>query len=235
MVNKIVVHSTGGKLLKSLKCCKCDYFIGNGIFTKDGKVYSQRQKSKDSIDITLIGRFNNVGRIPTESQWKSLVKLVSEECEKYEIPVSEVYGHRELDKEKECPGLSHVVDLGRLFIDIREIVGVKDEDIVKNNLRMMTRNGMGCMPRAFSEFTFRGDFARIYFFYDKSTGEMRYFSKWETASEYTKSAYHYSGYINFRYDKRFQSKIEIIAETRADLAKKNFKETESTYNKMYGF
>lgn len=128
-INKIVVHHTGSRILRgfdSLSLIKFrhkyfrgfedigyHYLIGNGILTRDAKVYNARPveiegahaygHNKDSIGIALIGNFNF--RKPTEKQLNSLIELLAENCRKYGLNKGDIYGHRELDNSNtSCPG-----------------------------------------------------------------------------------------------------------------------------------
>lgn len=140
-VEKIVVHHTGSEVLRDLDSPDLvemrhilrgfdkigyDYIIGNGKSRKDdGYVYIGRDGKDEgahayghnfnSLGIALIGNFNY--GYPTENQWESLIKLVKEQCDKYRVPLTEVYGHRELgNTDKDCPGRNF--DMNKLREDL---------------------------------------------------------------------------------------------------------------------
>ena len=67
----------------------------------DGSNYYNRH----TIGICLIGNFERTR--PTERQWRSLVKLVRFLQKRYNIPTSEIKGHRDI-KPTDCPGKNFV-------------------------------------------------------------------------------------------------------------------------------
>lgn len=203
MPDKIIIHRTGSRFFKNLACGnECDYLIGNGALSRDGLVYEYKKPS-DTINIALQGVFDNLERNPTEEQWKSLVKLIVEKCKEYEIPLHQIYGHRELDrnlrKDTGCPGIA--VDLGKLFLGVRLKVYVRDEDIVKNNLRLMKREGRGTLAELL------GNEASIYpianniagteveFSYDAESGEIYCFGYRQDIPDSLKAAPHSARFV----------------------------------------
>lgn len=95
------------------------FVIGNGKGAPDGviEVGSRWEKSKHGahagnlemndigIGICLVGNFEQT--YPTEKQLKSLRKLLRRLISKYEIPVSHIIGHRQVNmgkKQTKCPG-----------------------------------------------------------------------------------------------------------------------------------
>jgi hypothetical protein len=98
-----------------------DFVIGNGTYTGDGSVEVTFRWEKqipgahcggtennwanvDGIGICLIGDFNQTE--PSASQMKSLVELTRYLQERYKIPTSQVYGHRDVPggHQTDCPG-----------------------------------------------------------------------------------------------------------------------------------
>jgi N-acetylmuramoyl-L-alanine amidase len=98
-----------------------DFVIGNGTSSGDGEVeptYRWRGQltgahaggtpgnwaNEEGIGICLIGDFNRTA--PTAKQMNSLIKLVRFLQQRYHIPKSRIYGHRDVPggHETECPG-----------------------------------------------------------------------------------------------------------------------------------
>ena len=98
-----------------------DFVIGNGTYSGDGEVeptYRWRGQltgahaggtpgnwaNEEAIGICLIGNFNYTA--PTARQMNSLIKLVRFLQQRYHIPKSRIYGHRDVPggHETECPG-----------------------------------------------------------------------------------------------------------------------------------
>ena len=67
--------------------------------------------NKDSIGICFVGNFDLVK--PEELQWNSGLALVRSLSNVFDIEYSKVYGHRELDPNKSCPGKMFDVNLFR--------------------------------------------------------------------------------------------------------------------------
>ena len=157
-INKIIVHHTGSeklggfdnpiliklrhKYIKGFDDIGYHYLIGNGILTRDGKVYEGRNIKEtgahasgyndNSIGIALIGNFEK-GE-PSERQWQGLVKLISRNCRIFQIPVkwnySSIYGHNELEgTDTKCPG--KFVDMNKLRRDVLEYMAMEDARIAK--------------------------------------------------------------------------------------------------------
>jgi hypothetical protein len=102
-----------------------DFVIGNGSNSGDGEVevtYRWRKQvtgahcggtpgnwvNKDGVGICLVGNFNRTQ--PTSAQMRSLVKLIRFLQDRYGIPRSRIYGHRN------TPGAGTVTDCpGRNF------------------------------------------------------------------------------------------------------------------------
>jgi len=57
--------------------------------------------NKHTVGICLIGNFNKTR--PTEPQWRSLIRLVRFLQKRYNIPTSQIKGHRDI-KPTDCPG-----------------------------------------------------------------------------------------------------------------------------------
>jgi len=94
------------------------YYIGYHYFIeKNGKVYQGRRDTEraahtvekarpgywnnNSIGICLQGNFQN--ETPTDEQLLSLTRLISRKRAQYNIPISEIYGHRDISPTL-CPG-----------------------------------------------------------------------------------------------------------------------------------
>lgn len=126
-IKKLIVHHTGGRLgrldspgliklrhkyLRGFDNIGYHYVIGAGMLTEDGRVYEGRDvelvgahtkgSNSDSIGVVLIGNLNK--SFPTEKQVKSLTELLAENCKKYDILPSSIYGHNEVSNETDCPG-----------------------------------------------------------------------------------------------------------------------------------
>ncbi len=210
MERKIVVHHTGGR---RSGFCKCEphYLIAGrwGIFEGD-RVYEKRKIGDDKeIHIALKGnyRYATERERPTKEQWRSLIGLIVENCRKFEIPAHEVYGHSELDKETSCPGVH--VNLGRLYMDVRENTGVKEEHVAMNNLRLMKSKEMGGMIKTHSEeVTIIPDVERFAdFHYNSESGLVRYFGKWQTTPDIERAIYAF-GHFPIVFDDEKEIKID---------------------------
>ena len=101
------------------------FIIGNGIFTKNGAIFSARPTkyvgahalgyNKNSIGVCLIGNFDYC--VPTFKQYRSLIRLLSFLKEKYHIPNDHILGHRETAEcTKTCPGVFVVMDRIRRLV-----------------------------------------------------------------------------------------------------------------------
>jgi len=67
--------------------------------------------NRDSLGILFIGNFDK--KPPPEEQWKLGLNLVSTLCSVFLIPLNNVYGHREFDPNKTCPGTAFDLNLFR--------------------------------------------------------------------------------------------------------------------------
>lgn len=56
----------------------------------------------DTLGICLVGNFDEA--LPPDDQWLLAVRLVRSLCYTLQIPFRSVYGHRELDGDRTCPG-----------------------------------------------------------------------------------------------------------------------------------
>jgi hypothetical protein len=98
-----------------------DFVIGNGTNSGDGEIeptYRWREQltgahaggtpgnwaNEEGIGICLIGDFNR--SVPSKRQMESLTKLVRFLQQRYRIPKSRIYGHREVPggHDTDCPG-----------------------------------------------------------------------------------------------------------------------------------
>ncbi len=97
-----------------------DFVIGNGTDSVDGEVevtfrWHKQQTgahcktpdnwaNEDAVGICLVGNFNNT--IPTSRQMQSLVKLIGFLQNRYGIPQSRIYGHKNTPgaRATDCPG-----------------------------------------------------------------------------------------------------------------------------------
>jgi hypothetical protein len=58
-------------------------------------------QNHDSIGVCVVGNFDN--KIPPKDQWNMAVKLCKALCNLLNIPVSQIFAHRDFAK-KSCPG-----------------------------------------------------------------------------------------------------------------------------------
>lgn len=97
-----------------------DFVIGNGTDSADGRVevtfrWRKQQTgahcktpnnwaNKNAVGICLVGNFNNTA--PTSRQMQSLVKLIGFLQNRYGIPKSRIYGHKDTPgaRATDCPG-----------------------------------------------------------------------------------------------------------------------------------
>ena len=99
------------------------HLIGNGkLLSRDGKLYSGRDENlmgahvyghnRNSLGVCLIGDLDK--SLPTEKQMNTLVDYLEEKMDKYNIPVENIFGHREFPNvTKTCPGKYLDMDLVR--------------------------------------------------------------------------------------------------------------------------
>ena len=109
------------------------FVIGNGTDTRDGQVevgprwppqkWGAHAKTPDNqyndfgIGICLVGNFDLTR--PTDSQVKSLSKLVAHLMRTYHIPADRVVGHSDTGRATDCPGrLMNVAQVRRLSVQI---------------------------------------------------------------------------------------------------------------------
>jgi hypothetical protein len=114
------------KLIKGWEDIGYHWIIGNGrLFTEEGEIYAGRQEiyagahvqgyNNRTIGIAVMGDFNS--RFPSSKQMSSLLRLVKEKIEEYNVPVNHVLGHREFpNTHTSCPGKNLSVE------DIRKIL-----------------------------------------------------------------------------------------------------------------
>jgi len=99
-----------------------DFVIGNGTDSPDGKVevtfrWTEQKTgahcggtpgnwaNREGVGICLVGDFNKTS--PTRAQIQSLVKLIKFLKDRYQIPVSRIYGHGQVPgANTQCPGRS---------------------------------------------------------------------------------------------------------------------------------
>lgn len=84
-------------------------------------------QNKDSLGICWVGR-----KTPAVNQYKSLIKFLAQLLDEYDLEVKDVYGHREFDSGKDCPGISPEQirkDLQR-FLDMNKEVKKKELKLV---------------------------------------------------------------------------------------------------------
>jgi len=91
------------------------------VIRRDGRVERGRPEdiqgahvrghNDDSIGICWVGR-----KVASDKQLQSIYKLMRGLMDKYDVPVYEIYGHKELDANKTCPNLDmNFVRLQSLF------------------------------------------------------------------------------------------------------------------------
>ncbi len=89
------------------------FIIGNGVITKNGRLFKARPikyvgahaygYNRKSIGICLVGNFDNF--TPTFKQYRSLIRLILILKEEYKIPIENILGHNETPNcLKSCPG-----------------------------------------------------------------------------------------------------------------------------------
>lgn len=71
-------------------------------------------RNSDSLGVCFVGKFDEVP--PPEGQWNMGLTVVRNLCAKREIPFSRVFGHREFNPHKSCPG--RAFDLDRFRADL---------------------------------------------------------------------------------------------------------------------
>lgn len=64
--------------------------------------------NQDSFGLCFVGNFDE-SEVPPE-QWNTGVKLVTSLCKLFIIPVERIYGHREFNSLKTCPGTKFNLD-----------------------------------------------------------------------------------------------------------------------------
>ena len=86
---------------------------------------SQGGMNLHSLGICFVGNFDLIS--PPTGQWLKGVELVASLCQKYSIPVSRIYGHRDFAP-KTCPGKNF--SLMTFCMDVVEILNPKKEEAV---------------------------------------------------------------------------------------------------------
>ena len=71
-----------------------------------------------SIGLCFVGNFDLV--LPPKEQWDLGIKLVSWLCFRYGLKREDVYGHRDFNKSKTCPGLMFDVEKFRKELVLKE-------------------------------------------------------------------------------------------------------------------
>lgn len=88
---KIVIDSTRKGFFHPLFSGRHNYYIGNGVLTKEGFIYRRREirEEDDKINVCLIKKERDgESWAPTKKQWEGLVSFVAGNCRRFEIPVS---------------------------------------------------------------------------------------------------------------------------------------------------
>jgi hypothetical protein len=75
-----------------------------------------RGQNHDSLGVCFVGKFDAPECAPPAAQWSLGLTLVRQLCAGHGIPFSRVYGHRDFDPHKTCPGLAF--DLARFRADL---------------------------------------------------------------------------------------------------------------------
>jgi hypothetical protein len=65
----------------------------------------------DSLGICFVGEFDELS--PPPAQWRRGIGLTAWLCRRYLIPADRVFGHRQFEPAKTCPGLAFDLDLFR--------------------------------------------------------------------------------------------------------------------------
>jgi len=84
------------------------------MLTEPGAHTKQQGMNRRSVGICLVGNFDLTE--PTPLQWTLSLRLVKSLMQVLNIPLSRVYGHRELATYKSCPGLLFDMDKFRLAL-----------------------------------------------------------------------------------------------------------------------
>ena len=91
-----------------------DYYeILQGRFPDEEGAHCRGQ-NYDSIGVCLVGSFDE--QPPPEAQIERAIHLVAWLCRRFVIPAKYVYGHREFDPKKTCPGAAFDLDKFRFLL-----------------------------------------------------------------------------------------------------------------------
>ncbi|XVV01224.1 peptidoglycan recognition protein family protein [Actinosynnema sp. CA-248983] len=73
-------------------------------------------QNRSSVGIENEGTY--VSEVPPDEQWDALVWLCARVCRQYDIPPTEIYGHRDFYGDTVCPGDAFYALLPRLRADV---------------------------------------------------------------------------------------------------------------------
>lgn len=79
------------------------------------------------VGICMIGNHDPDGAAPTPAAWRALEELVVALADRYDIPMSELYGHRNFSY-KTCPGELVYERFPKLRVEVRRRIGTMGDD-----------------------------------------------------------------------------------------------------------
>ncbi len=138
-ISEIVIHHSGfnflnrfftylfHKYIRGWEDIGYHYMIGNGIFSKCGKIYEGRKiefvgahvknYNEKTIGVCCIGNYDKK-KMP-KKQMESLINLLVKLSKEYNIKPENIKGHREYPGvEKTCPGL--MIDMEEIREEVRK-------------------------------------------------------------------------------------------------------------------
>lgn len=86
------------------------YLHGRPPFVK-GAHCKAAGRNSDSLGVCVVGNYDEYA--PGDDRFDATISLLANLCFVFDIPASEVYGHREFEPMKTCPGLKWDMDLVR--------------------------------------------------------------------------------------------------------------------------
>lgn len=96
-----------------------DYEVLMGRWPDETGAHASGQ-NYDSIGVCFVGAFDE--QPPPPEQWEKGLELVAWLCLRFVIPAKNIFGHREFDQKKTCPG--RAFDLDRFRAELRKEMGL---------------------------------------------------------------------------------------------------------------
>ena len=105
--------------------------VNGGIYLLRGRPYWKRgahckaeNRNFDSLGVCVVGKFDD--KPPESDVYQATLDVLKHLCFTFWVKPDDVYGHREFEKHKTCPG--KMWDLDKLRDDLRRVVPELDID-----------------------------------------------------------------------------------------------------------